>query len=47
MQAQRAYQSSIIMFHPDERDREHKLICASEYKGEEGDDFGDGFDVPF
>ena len=34
MLAQRAYQSSIIMFHPDDRDREHKLICASEYKKE-------------
>lgn len=25
---------NIRMFHPDDRDREHKLICVSEYKKE-------------
>jgi len=35
MLAQRAYQSSIIMFHPDERDRGSRLVYSYDPKGGE------------
>lgn len=35
MLAQRAYQSSIIMFHPDERDRDSRLVYSYDPKGGE------------